>query len=56
MLVVMSITATDRQIRGVIEYLERQKLEAMCDAMANKLAKEIDVARAGIEKRLSALR
>jgi Protein of unknown function (DUF1194) len=33
-----------------------QDFNSFADAMANKLAKEIDVARAGIEKRLSALR
>jgi hypothetical protein len=33
-----------------------EDFNSFADAMANKLAKEIDVARAGIEKRLSALR
>jgi hypothetical protein len=33
-----------------------QDFNSFADAMANKLAKEIDVARAGIEKRLSSLR
>jgi uncharacterized protein DUF1194 len=33
-----------------------QDFNSFADAMANKLAKEIDVARAGAEKRLSALR
>ena len=33
-----------------------QDFNSFADAMANKLAKEIDVARAGTEKRLSALR
>ena len=33
-----------------------EDFNSFADAMANKLAKEIDVARAGVEKRLSALR